>query len=175
MSGATSLARRGAVVGLILTTACFQSSAPRGWLPRPEDAQRTAFGSWISVQGEPQTPPLAQGELIAIDADTVHILADGRLVSVARGTLCCAVLAAYRMDLSGLQAWWALGTLATLSHGLVLILSAPVWTIAGASSVAAASYAPRVLGTDPETLRPFARFPQGMPPGLDRSALRPKP
>jgi hypothetical protein len=118
---------------------------------------------------------LVQGELIAIDTDTIHVLADGRLVSLARATVCCAELTAFRMELSELQLWTVLGILSTASHGIVLILTAPLWAIAGTAAAASASYAPRIVPTDPVVLQPFARFPQGMPPGLDRRTLRSKP
>jgi hypothetical protein len=118
---------------------------------------------------------LVQGELIAIDADTIHVLADGRLVSLARAAVCCAELTAYRMDVSELQLWTVLGIVSTASHGFVLLLTAPIWAIAGTFATSAASYAPRVVSTDPVVLQAFARFPQGMPAGFDRTTLRSKP
>jgi len=173
---AISAMRRGTATALLAAAAgCYQSSAPPGWLPLPIDAQRDGFGSWIRVQAQPRTVPLAEGELIAVDADSIHVLADGRLVSLARATLCCAELAAYRTDLAELQAWSAVGVLSTASHGFFLVLTAPVWLLAGVSTTAAASLAPRIISADPFALRPFARFPQGIPPGLDRTALRSKP
>jgi hypothetical protein len=175
MSDASSGRRRCVVAALLATAGCFRSSAPPGWLPAPVDAQHQAFGSWISIQGQPKTPPLAAGELIAIDADTVHVLTGGRLVSIPRTTICCAVLTAYRMDLSELQIWSTVGTLSTASHGLLLILTAPIWILSGTVATSAASYAPRIVSIDPVMLRPFARFPQGIPPALDRSTLRSKP
>jgi hypothetical protein len=176
MSVATSLMRWLAFAGFLAATAgCYRSSAPPGWLSSPVQAQRDAFGSWIRVHGQPNTQPLVQGELIAVDTDSVHVLADGRLVSLGRATLCCAEVTAYRMDLSELQLWSVLGMVSTLSHGFVLILTAPTWIIAGTAATASASYAPRVASIDPVVLRPFARFPQGIPPGLDRSTLRSRP
>lgn len=174
MCAAISSVRRAAIAALMAIGGCYQSSAPPGWLPSPTQAERGAFGSWISVQGQPRTPPLAEGELIAIDTDTIHVLADGRLMSLPRASICCAVLTAYRMDLSELQLWSVVGTVSTLSHGIVLILTAPLWIIAGTAATSAASYAPRIVGTDPAVLQLFARFPQGIPPGLDRTTIRSK-
>jgi hypothetical protein len=173
----TTRAVRHSTIGVLLATAagCYQSSAPPKWLPSPLEAQRDAFGSWIAVQGQPKTEPLARGELIAIDTDTIHVLADGRLVSVSRASVCCAELTAYRMDVSELQLWTALGIASTVSHGVLLILTAPTWLIAGTVATSAASYAPRIISTDPVVLQPFARFPQGIPPGLDRTTLRSRP
>lgn len=176
MSVATSAVRHGTIAALLAAAAgCYQSSAPPRWLPLPVEAQRDAFGSWIAVQRQPKTTPFVQGELIAIDTDTIHVLADGRLVSLARAMLCCAELTAYRVDLSELQLWSVLGILSTATHGFVLLLTAPMWAIAGTVATSSASYAPRIISTDPIVLRPFARFPQGIPPGLDRTTLRSKP
>lgn len=176
MSVATSAMRHGTIAALLAAAAgCYQSSAPPRWLPLPVEAQRDAFGLWIRVQGQPKTAPLAEGELIAVTTDSIHLLADGRLVSLARGTLCCAELTAYRIDLSELQLWSLFGTVSTVSHGFVLILTAPMWMLAGTVATSAASYAPRIISTDPLVLQPFARFPQGIPPGLDRTTLRSKP
>jgi hypothetical protein len=176
MSVATNQMRRGTIAALLTATAgCYQSSAPPRWLPSPVEAQRDAFGSWISVQGQPKTVPLVQGELIAIDTDSVHVLADGRLVSLARAALCCAELTAFRMDVSELQLWTVLGILSTGSHGFFLLLTAPMWAIAGTVATSVASYAPRIILTDLVALQPFARFPQGFPPGFDRTTLQSKP
>jgi hypothetical protein len=154
---------------------CYRPSAPPGWLSRPEEA-RQAFGSWIDIQPRPGSPAQrVAGELIAIDADSVHILADGRLLSLPTPSLCCVTLTAFRMDYTALQLWTVIGTLSTASHGVGLILSAPAWVIAGTGAASVASVAPRIRSTDPAALRPFARFPQGMPPGLDRATLRSKP
>lgn len=176
MSVATSTMRGGTIATLLAVAAgCYQSSAPPRWLPSAVEAQRDAFGSWITVQGQPKTAALAQGELIAVDIDSIHLLADGRLVSLARAAFCCAEVTAYRMDLSELQVWAVLGTVSTISHGFGLVLTAPLWAITGTLATSSASYAPRILSTDPIVLRAFARFPQGFPPGFDRTTLRSKP
>jgi hypothetical protein len=176
MSVATRTVRGGVLAALLAgATGCYRSNAPPRWLPSPAEAQRDAFGSWIRVQAQPKTVPLAEGELIAVDADSIHVLADGRLLSFSRAALCCAELAAHRMDLFPLQLWSVLGTVATVSHGAMLLLTAPTWAIAGTVVTASASYAPRIVSTEPTVLQPFARFPQGLPPGLDRTTLRSKP
>lgn len=163
-------------VAVIATVgSCYQASAPPGWLSRPEEA-RQAFGSWIDIQPRPGSPEQrVAGELIAIDADSVHVLADGRLVSLPTPTPCCVTLTAFRMDYTALQLWTVVGTLSTASHGFGLILTGPVWLLTGTLAASAASYAPRIPSTEPAVLRPFARFPQGIPPGLDRATLRSKP
>jgi len=58
--------------------------------------------------------------------------------------------------------WTVVGSVSTLSHGVALIFSLPVWLIAGiASAATAADPRPRVETC--EALRPSTRFPQGIP------------
>jgi hypothetical protein len=164
-----------AAVALGPTAGCFRSTAPPGWLPTPGEASHQAFGSWIRLEGPSGQPAtVMEGELIAIDRDTIHVYAAGRLVSLPRASVRSATLAAFRMDYGTLAAWAALGTLSTVSHGFGLILTAPIWALAGTGAASSASRAPRIQSADPETLRRFARFPQGIPAELDRATLRPK-
>jgi len=164
-------------VVLLGPASCYRSPAPRGWLPDPDGASRDAYGSWIRVEDRSADPGLVvQGELIAVDRDTIHVLGfTPRLVSLPRSSVCCVTLTAFHMNYGPLAAWGGAGTLSTVSHGFGLILTAPLWAIISTAAAASASYAPRVQSTDPEVLRRFARFPQGIPPTLDRPALRPKP
>ncbi len=163
-------------VPVAATAGCFRSTAPRGWLPSAEQASVQAFGSWIVVEDATLVPPArVEGELIAVYADTIHVLAAERLVSVPRPSRCCVTLTAFDMNYAPLVIWGAAGVLSTASHGIGLIITAPIWAIAATSVAANASFAPRVRSSDAEALRPFARFPHGLPPGLDRTTLRPKP
>jgi hypothetical protein len=155
---------------------CFQSTAPRGWLPAAEEAPHQAFGSWIRLEDRSRPPTtVTEGELIAVDRDTIHVHSFGRLVSLPRASVCCVTLTAFHLDYGSIAAWAALGTLSTASHGFGLILTAPIWMLAGTAAASNASVAPRIQSTDPDVLRRFARFPQGIPPGLDRATLRAKP
>jgi hypothetical protein len=84
-----------------------------------------------------------------------------------------AELTGYDSQASELAAWTVLGTLSTASHGVGLILTAPFWVISGAASTAKQSrcgyvrYPPAIR----EDFLPYARFPQGLPPEVDRSRL----
>jgi hypothetical protein len=166
-----------AAVALGATAAgCFRSTAPHGWLPPAENAAHQAFGSWIRLEHRPGVPAaVMEGELIAVDRDTIHVHSFGRLVSMPLASVCCVTLTAFHLDYTPLAMWAALGTVSTVSHGVGLILTAPIWTLAGTGITSAASRAPRVESTDPDVLRRFARFPQGIPPSLDRATLRAKP
>jgi hypothetical protein len=73
---------------------------------------------------------------------------------------------------SGYATWTALGVMSTFSHGVFLVLTAPVWAGVGAYATSVYTRAPLVMTLSVEALRPYARFPQGIPPGLDRGTLR---
>lgn len=166
-----------AAIALGATAAgCFRSTAPRGWLPAAEEASYQAFGSWIRLEDRSRRPAVVtEGELIAIDRDTIHVHSFGGLVSLPRASVCCVTLTAFHQEYGSVAAWAALGTLSTVSHGFGLLLTAPIWMLAGTAAASNASVAPRIRSTDPEVLRRFARFPQGIPPGVDRATLRSKP
>ena len=70
----------------------------------------------------------------------------------------------------GLVAWSASGAALTLSHGIFLIFSAPMWILAGVSSIVAAAEDPNqsalVQARRQTDLWQFVRFPQGLPAGF---------
>jgi hypothetical protein len=72
--------------------------------------------------------------------------------------------------------WAALGTLFTLSHGFYLVLSAPIWVISGISGAVGESRSGivEIEGSSPEEFRKYARFPQGLPAGIDLRLLKVK-
>ena len=164
---------------VVAGSACFYTSAPSGWLPQPSEAQQQAYGGWMSVQiSAPYVSggkQYIEGELIAAGADSIHVLSDDGLVDIPLPAITEATLTTYDANLGTLTTWTLVGTLSTASHGVLLIISAPVWIIAGSAFTASASKTPRVRTTEPAFLRPYARFPQGLPADLDRSSLKPKP
>jgi hypothetical protein len=139
--------------------------------------QREAFGGWAAVRfGDTASPNVVQGELIAATSDSLFVLSlRDSLHVVARSAVNELKLTGYDSNWGYLSIWTFLGTLSTASHGAFLILSAPVWIIGG--SVATASQSRRPIYTNPplDVLQQFARFPQGMPPGVARQALQIKP
>jgi hypothetical protein len=159
---------------LLLCTACFYTTAPEGWLPTPDVAQRQAYGGWIKVDyAGGAGSRTVDGELIAA-ADTVYVLTTDSLVAIATGMITSATLTTYDARLDAMTTWSALGGVSALSHGWFLLLSLPMWVIVGTTTSASVSKEPRVESVDAAVLRPYARFPQGLPPGLDRGTLRPK-
>jgi len=114
------------------------------------------------------------GELIALDSTSLLIRQDANkgcvqvpIAEVNNFTLRYARPKKY---------WWSVPvyTLVTLSHGFFLVYSAPANAIA-TSTVAitgenAYQYSQKQLTYD--QLRMFARFPQGMPPGVKPEELK---
>lgn len=154
---------------------CAKSTAPRGWLPRPVDAQKVAHGGWITLQRGDSRGTFHHGELLAVHADSVFVLEDV-CVGFPRSQVVKATLMGYGPNTGPLTAWTVFGTLSTVSHGVYLILSAPVWILVGSSATVSQSRAPQMnlMPATWDAARAYARFPQGLPEGLDRSSLRMK-
>jgi hypothetical protein len=177
--------------------ACASNPAPQGWLPSAEEGQKDPYGAWVvvsyadtSVEGVLRAGDLVhapvrteEGELIALDHDTLFFLVESLLVAVPHDRIIDARTCAYDANYGGLAAWNLLGTLSTLSNGYFAGLTLPLWLIVGSMSVAAQSHAPferydpRSFQLDESWMQlgHYARFPQGLPPALDRTSLRTKP
>lgn len=172
---------------------CTASRAPLGWLPVAEDAQREAWGGWIELRTD--AGAAAAGELLAITADSVYVLRGSAVTVLALRDVRSGRLEAYDPRSGTLAGITTVGTLSTISHGVGLILTAPVWVIVGSVSTASLSAggkydldpaSPAELPLAPSgaagersaswaDLRPYARFPQGWPAGLDRTSLHERP
>jgi hypothetical protein len=156
---------------------CASNTAPPGWLRPAEDVQLEARGAWIEVTVADAVGSegvgRVEGELIAAEADTVFVLTPEALEAVPFERIRHVRLTPWRIDQSGLGAWMVLGALSTLSHGALLAFSAPVWFLGGGAAVAHGSGAGQIRTDDPSplVLRRFARFPQGLLPGIDRAAV----
>lgn len=185
MRSRSRLSRALPVVALL--TACATTSAPPHYLPEPEIAGREVHGGWLEVRvANPSGNELRlAGELLAITADSVwlttrpdSITAGNSGYVIARTAVTSAKLTWWSADpgTGNLGVLTVVGTLSTISNGLILILSAPAWILTGSVASATYTFAPRTdLGPpspDAPDLRSLSRFPAGMPSGLDRSFQR---
>jgi hypothetical protein len=163
----------------VALAACAANPAPRGWLQPASAEAAAAFGAWAVVNQE------VAGELVAVATDSLYLMVEpGGLTAVARDTIRTLRLAGYASQAGQLSAWTTVGTVATLSNGFLLVLSAPVWILTGSLLTAGQSRAPihdyraargaRAPDEDWAALRAFARFPQGLPEGLPPGNLRPR-
>ena len=172
-----SLARWLSLGTAVACAGCARNSAPEGWLPKPAEAQAGAYGGWIELTyGEPKEKRSMDGELIAVSADSVWLLGQDQALVIPTTAVKMGKLTAYAAQTGALTAWAVLGTLSTISNGVVLILTAPMWIIVGPLAVASESRAPQRKSSPLAwgELAPFARFPQGMPEGVELNTLKAK-
>ncbi len=162
----------------LMLAACAGTIAPNRWLETPGVTQHEAYGSWARL--ETGTPDMThtEGELIAVTLDSIFILDTlGFLSGFSAQDVGRVHLQSFDSR-HGLVAFWTvLGTLSTVSHGVVLIISAPVWIISGSIAAGSQSKTAHEYAVPSEwlALAKYARFPQGLPPGIDRSRLKIKP
>ena len=160
----------------VACTACASNTAPKGWLPKPIEAQAAAYGGWIELTYAESEERHTDGELIAVSAESVWVLSGSQGLVIPTATVKKGKLTAYAAQKNGLTAWMLLGTLSTISNGGFLIFTAPMWLIGGSLAVGGESRAPE-RKSPPLTwveLAPFARFPQGLPEGIALTALQEK-
>ncbi len=159
---------------------CATTTAPRRWLPQSSQLQSQAFGGWLQVHQKSKNNQklFINGELIAITKDTVYVLTDDKLHTIAASDVTKARLVSYSSQAGSMGGLVALGTLSTLSHGVFLVLTAPLlWGIGGGATAASQSRKP-IIDYPKRPLKdfkPFARFPHGIPQHLNRWELSPKP
>lgn len=162
----------------ILFFNCAKNTAPKRWLDRPVETKVSdAFGGWIEIWDQAKSKKqFARGELIAIGKDSLFLFTGDLFEVIPFSKISKAQITGYDSQHSSIGGWTFLGTVSTLLHGFVLVLSAPIWIISGSSMTASQSKKP-VLKFPDKPLSEFskyARFPQGLPEGLDRSKLKPK-
>lgn len=215
MTPALRSARRAGIAAamsaMLLASGCATSSDPSGFLPPAQKADQEPYGVWADVQYYFTDDYLLRmrGELIAITADSVHVLTASGWGVIAIADVREAKLTTFAQNLAPIGLWGFAGVLSAGSHGYVGVLSIPTWVIISITSNSWASRHPRVLlpgGRDPgwtgatfpsseaassdrgtdhtvpatwsadwKEARMYARFPQGLPPTIDRSSLKPKP
>jgi hypothetical protein len=152
----------------LLLIGCATTNAPTNWLDDVEHAAAGSYGGWIDVR---TATSRISGELIAINGDTVFVVRDS-LMQIMSADVIRVRLVYY--DASTLAGQVILGTLSTVSNGLFLIFTAPMWLIGGPLAAGARTYEP-VLDYPEHSLpdfRPYARYPVSIPPGMDRSRIK---
>ena len=165
------------VIVITILAGCAASIAPRYWLPQASEVPQDGYGSWASVTLSIGPDELSEGELIAATSDTLFILENERIQAFGVNEVSKVHIQSYDANHTCLAVWTVLGSLSTLSHGFILILSAPVWIITGSIGTAAQSKAPHnhIIVGNWNDLQAYCRYPGGMPPSLDRTRIKPKP
>jgi hypothetical protein len=162
-----------AVVIAAFATACVENPDPRR--PTIEKMQRTGIGGWVVATSRAGWQ--VAGELISATPQFIHVLRVGQpgpaLVYLKTSEVARAEVYTYESE-GGLGVFTVLGTLSTMSHGFLLVLTAPVWIIAGSIAIASETRHVHLDYPEDETLEDishWARFPQGIPPNVDEEAL----
>lgn len=166
---------------LAFITECQDPMIPRTYMPDPSLAAKSIAGSWITVTVQQELPlsPTAEisGELIAIENDTVYLLTRSAYLKIRQSTVSEAILYPFKPQsatapvIAGLSLLPnMIGAIAMTDPGpAVLLLGIPVAvtaTIMGLNE----HFGNRMRYPskyDLKDLGKFARFPQGLPPGLD--------
>jgi hypothetical protein len=120
--------------------------------------------------------------LLAISADSlwIRVLPDSGFV-IARTAVSSGKITWYAAPASRVVGYTALGVLSTITNGWLLIVTAPAWMLTGTLSRygdlrAAERDLPGDFNQPDVDLSAVARFPQGIPRGMDRSFRRlPRP
>jgi hypothetical protein len=170
------LRARSWIVGSLIATlssGCTLNAAPPKWLPTASET--AVYGGWIrlEVQSEGGGAPV-EGELLALNADSVWVLTAVETRAVPRARVRKGSLTAYDPEAGHLATWTLLGTLGTASHGVISAITAPLWVLTGSLATASQARSARLERPprDWADLARYARFPQGPPPGLDLRAIR---
>lgn len=172
-----NLAASFCVIGFTLLAGCASTIAPAHWLPEANEVPHDGYGSWASVTLSIGPGEFSEGELIAASDDTLYILGYEKLEAYGFNEVANVHLQSYDANYSGLAMWTTLGSLSTGTHGFILAISAPVWIITGTIATSSQSKAPHktITAGGWKQLRPYCRFPGGMPTSIDRAGIKPKP
>jgi len=152
---------------ILLLTGCFSPA----WLPHHRDIGLSPRGSLIQVRCKNNI--YAKGELITASDSAMIVLSEtGKPFFLNRKDII-----SYRLRYAKPKNYgWTIPvfTLATIAHGYFFVLTAPVnliTTIAvTASGANAYTYKKKDISYD--DLKMFARFPGGLPPGMDYTQLK---
>ena len=151
--------------------ACGRNPAPRGWLAPALEEQADPYGAWIVLSKLGSTFEVG-GELLAIERDSVFVLPpDGTVRTVPRDSVRRAQIAFYDAQWDQLVAWTGVGAVSTLSNGVLLVFTLPLWAVGGsiATSMQSNHAIRRVDSASAwDAVRMYARFPGGLPENLPR-------
>jgi hypothetical protein len=170
------------ILACLVAAGCASTGAPGDWLPVAEDAPSDPYGAWVRVEFvKPYDDRKLMGEFLAVDDDSLYILTGTAgtvdpVIGISLDMVRKARIAHFDPQTSRAAGWVALGSLSSLSHGIIAGVTLPIWILGG--SALASTQAASALENYPDlpwaSLRMYARFPQGPPPGLHELRLRPR-
>lgn len=177
-------------LGLLIVATSFVGCVGYSHLPKPEAIMTHTKGADVTLLNANEDL-IFDGELLAIQSDTLYVLsfiADSSYISdigqqllvpntwigaIPKTLIGSINLRVARTTNSPTTAgiWFAgLATL-TLSHGLYLIGSLPVTLVWGGGATLNATTTAFYVEAPESEMHKFARFPQGLPAGVDLSTI----
>jgi hypothetical protein len=138
-----------------------------------KDAATTPYGVWANATL--RSGRLVSGELLAIDQQTAFLGLSTGLHVLPIPCISNLRLAVYEGDFVAPATLGFVGLLSTLSHGYILVFTAPVWGLTtGLTTHSASARGHETIqaaaSDQVERARRFARFPTGLPPGYRERA-----
>ena len=148
------------------------------YLPPFYETDVNQYGSEIIVTRNSDSK--IEGELIAIDSSTMTVLLDSSSIkSDTENPIVIPLTGVEKFKLNYARPkkyGWTIPvfTLATIGHGFYSLISAPVNLIVTISVTSSGATAFQYNQKDMtfEQLKMFARFPQGIPPGIEIAAIK---
>jgi hypothetical protein len=159
-----------ALFGLLISL--FSSCASPKYLPLPSDIDVNEFGSYIKII--PLSLPSTDGELIALDKYKMIILTEEKKTC---DTVYFKDIDRFRLRYAKPKHWG--GTIPAFIvlpfiHGYFSFISIPIHLIVTISVTSSGESAFEYSDENMtyEKLKMFARFPQGIPPGIDLKSIK---
>lgn len=154
---------------LILT--CASTHAPQNRLPGAQETPYSSKGAWIYILTLNEEK--IAGEFLAVQNDTIYVVTDDGIIGQPIKKISKAEITAFKQNHQGLGSWTILGSLLTVSNGYLGVITMPMWLIGGPLATGAQSRKPLhwYPQEDMDSLKKYARFPQGLPKHLTLSDI----
>lgn len=163
---------------VLILQGCQTMKAPPGAVPKRTAMATDAFGGWLTLFFKDSVRNSVQGEFIAFGADSVYIMEGDRVLTAHVAEVDSASVVVFKTETGSYSLWTALASLLTISNGYFLVATLPLTLITGISTTVGESrrvnyyiYPDHAFSG----LSKYARFPQGLPAGMDVAALKPRP
>lgn len=166
-----------ALLIFMLLQGCAITRPPENWLPEAEKLGEDTYGGWTEITcAKYPGKSKIKGELIAVEGDTLFVLAGNMLTEVYVPDIISARLVKYESHSHGIGGLVFLGMLSSVSNGWGCMFTAPMWIIGGISSTVERSFDPLIDYPNKNITEfvKYCRYPNGFPPGINRFQIRAK-
>jgi len=170
------------LISLSILSGCQNPIIPAGYLPKTKDVSSEAFGKWIKLTTYSDSIKTLSvelsGELIAVETDSVYILTEVDLITLHRDRISGASVYLFQSRKEPVYGFLGLiptfaGIIATGEYaggffvlGFPLLVTSVIQTVIRGNEIL---YYPKKATLN--DLVKFSRYPQGMPPDINRDLL----